>query len=205
MLTIISVVMLTSPLKLWADGLNEAQKVTSTKTLPYPLATAPIPAAAMEYDPMARCFVVHDTIERVNPLTRSAVATTVETRAAVAYTEAGVQYGYYGNQLSSNNMDAMKALLEPWETEIPNIDIDAILTPSSDGDETWYMQIVGVDNNTIDGRDGEMRIYNDIGSSYDYKTLPSTALRCVAMSTSRRLCSRTALRVRPMPTQSSRW
>ena len=171
MLTIVSVVMLTSPLKLWADGLNEAQKVTSVKTLPYPLATAPIPAAAMEYDPMARCFVVHDTIERVNPLTRSAVATTVETRAAVAYTEAGVQYGYFGNQLSSKNMDAMKALLEPWETEIPNIDIDAILTPSSDGDETWYMQIVGVDNNTIDGRDGEMRIYNDIGSSYDYKTI----------------------------------
>ena len=178
MLTIISVVMLTSPLKLWADGLNEAQKVTSTKTLPYPLATAPIPAAAMEYDPMARCFVVHDTIERVNPLTRSAVATTVETRAAVAYTEDGVQYGYFGDQLSSDNMSEMKALLEPWYAEFRNIDLEEVLSPAP-GKETWYMQIVGVNNVELDKKNGVMRIYNDIGSSYNYKTIAidGTALR----------------------------
>ena len=167
MLTIVSVVMLTSPLKLWADGLNEAQKVTSVKTLPYPLATAPIPAAAMEYDSVAECFVVRDTIERVNPLTRSAVATTVETRAAVAYTEDGVQYGYFGDQLSSDNMSEMKALLEPWYAEFRNIDLEEVLSPAP-GKETWYMQIVGVNNAELDKKNGVMRIYNDIGSSYNY-------------------------------------
>lgn len=174
-----SIVMLALPAKAWADGSNEAQKAASVKTLPYPLATDPIPASAMEYDSVAECFVVRDTIMRANPLTRVAVASSVETRAAVAYTEKGVQYGYFGNQLSSEKMDAMKALLEPWKTEFKNLDIDGILTPASDGDETWYMQIVGVDNEDLDDLGGEMRIYNDIGSTYDYKTIAidGTALR----------------------------
>ena len=166
-----SIVMQALPTKAWAGGMNEAHKVSSAKTLPYPRATEPVPAAAMEYDSVAQCFVVRDTIERVNPLTRSAVTTTVETHAAVAYTEKGVQYGYFGDQLSSDNMAEMKALLEPWKDNFQNLDIDGLLTPSSDGDETWYMQIVGVDNDDIDDADGEMRIYNDIGSSYDYKTI----------------------------------
>ncbi|MBQ5370708.1 MAG: hypothetical protein IIU50_04030, partial [Bacteroidaceae bacterium] len=47
------------------------------------------------------------------------------------------------------------------------------------GKETWYMQITGVDNDDIDDLDGVMRIYNDIGSSYNYKTIAidGTALR----------------------------
>ena len=114
---IASIMMQALPIKAWAGGLDEAQKVTSVKTLPYPLATNPIPASAMEYDSVAQCFVVRETIERVNPTTRSVVASSIETRAAVAYTEKGVQYGYYGNQLSSDDMEEMKALLEPWEAE----------------------------------------------------------------------------------------
>lgn len=178
LLAIASIVMLAVPAKAWADGSDEAQEVTSVKTLPYPLATEPIPASAMEYDSVAECFVVRDTIMRVNPLTRAAVASSIETRAAVAYTEDGVQYGYYGNQLSSDNMDEMKALLEPWNAHFKNLDIDGILSQAP-GKETWYMQIVGVDNNTIDSKGGEMRIYNDIGSTYNYKTIAidGTALR----------------------------
>ena len=178
MLAIASIVMLALPAKAWADGLNEAQKVTSVKTLPYPLATDPIPASAMEYDSVAECFVVRDTIVRVNPLTRSGESTTIETRAAVAYTENGVQYGYYGDHLSSDNMNTMRVLLEPWKTEFENLDIDGILTQAP-GKETWYMQIVGVDNSTLSKNGGELRVYNDIGSSYNYKTIAidSTALR----------------------------
>ena len=82
---IASIVMLALPIKVSADSLNEVQEVTSVKTLPYPLATDPIPASAMEYDSIAECFVVRDTIVRVNPLTRSAVASIIETRAAVAF------------------------------------------------------------------------------------------------------------------------
>ena len=179
MLAIASIVMLALPAKAWADGLNEAQKVTSVKTLPYPLATDPIPASTMEYDSVAECFVVRDTIARVNPLTRSAVASSIETRAAETYSEDGVLYGYYGDQLSSDDMDAMRALLEPWNAHFKNLDIEGILSPAKNHAETWYMQIVGVDNSTLSKNGGELRVYNDIGSSYNYKTIAidSTALR----------------------------
>ena len=92
------------------------------------------------------------------------------TRVDVAFTEAGVQYGYFGDELSSDDMDEMRQLLAPWADEFENLNIDDILAPDPD-DETWYMQIVGVDNNEIDERGGEMRIYNDIGSTWDYKTI----------------------------------
>ena len=108
-----------------------------------------------------------------------ALPTKAHTIAADAYTERGVKYGYFGDELSSDNIAEMKALLEPWKNEIKNLDIDGLLTPASDGDETWYMQIVGVDNDDIDDAGGEMRIYNDIGSYYNYKTISidGTALR----------------------------
>ena len=79
LLAITSIVMLTMPYQVWAESSEDKREVNSVKTLPYPRATEPIPASAMEYDSVAECFVVRDTIERVNPLTRSAVATTVET------------------------------------------------------------------------------------------------------------------------------
>ena len=166
------------PTKAQTDDSVVAQEVKSKKTLPYPRATKAVPASAMEYDSIAGCFVVRDTIAPSRAAARFG-ATSVVTRAAVEYTENGVQYGYFGDQLSSDDIAEMKTLLEPWKNEIKNLDIDAVLTPASDGDETWYMQIVGVDNDDIDDAGGEMRIYNDIGSRYDYKTISidGTALR----------------------------
>ena len=159
-----------------ADGLETMPEVKSRKTLPYPRATKAIPASAMEFDSVADCFVIRDTI--VGSTTRSRAAARVETRAAVAYTEAGVQYGYYGNQLSSKYMDEMKQLLASWTTMFKNLDIDGILSPAP-GKTTWYMQITGVDNDDLDDLNGVLRIYNDIGSTYNYKTIAidSTALR----------------------------
>ncbi len=175
-----SFLMLALPTKAQSDDSGAAQEVKSKKTLPYPRATRAIPASAMEYDSVAGCFVVRDAItDASRASSRSGASRNVATRAAVAYTEDGVKYGYFGDQLSSDNIDEMKTLLEPWNNEIKNLDIDAVLTPASNGDETWYMQIVGVDNEDIDEQDGVMRIYNDIGSSYDYKTISidGTALR----------------------------
>ena len=40
-----SIVMQALPTKAWADGMNEAHKASGVKTLPYPLATEPIPAS----------------------------------------------------------------------------------------------------------------------------------------------------------------
>ena len=166
------------PTKAQTDDSGVAHEVKSKKTLPYPRATKAVPASAMEYDSIAGCFVVRDTIVPSRAAARSGAARTVVTRAAVAYTEDGVQYGYFGDQLSSDNMAEMRQIVESWTTLIPNIDIDEVLSPAPDK-ETWYMQIVGVDNDDLDDAGGEMRIYNDIGTTYNYKTIAidSTALR----------------------------
>ena len=167
--------MMTLPVKALPDGLETVQEVKSKKTLPYPRATRFTPASEMEYDSVAGCFVVRDTIVGG---ARTRAASTVVTRAAWGYTEDGVYYSYFGNQLSSDDMEEMKRLLEPWKAEFDSIDIDGILSPAPDK-ETWYMQITGVDNDVLYDNGGEMRIYNDIGTSYNYKTIAvdSLALR----------------------------
>ena len=179
LLVIVSSMMIL-PIKMWADGLDSAKKIESKKTLPYPYATKSIPASAMEYDSIAQCFIVRDNIVAsdstvitdciVGNDARTHSTMPATTRAASTYTEDGVVYGYFGNQLSSENIDEMKQIVESWAKSIPNIDIDGVLSPAPDK-ETWYMQIVGVDNDDLDNAGGEMRIYNDIGTTYNYKTI----------------------------------
>ena len=72
----------------------------------------------------------------------------------------------------------MQQLVEPWIPKFWNLDVDNLLSPAPDK-ETWYMQIVGVDTAALDKLNGEMRIYNDIGTTYNYKTIAidGTALR----------------------------
>ena len=188
------------PTMAWADDLGTTPVIESKKTLPYPRATEPIPASAMEYDSIAKCFVVRDTIEEKSVFSNSSVVAnaestivndsiansialgdsingsatrstlSVETKASYAYKEDGVLYEYFGDQLSSENMDEMKRLLESWDTQFKCLEFDSILSPAP-GKETWYMQIVGVNNNDIDDLNGEMRIYNDIGTTWNYKTI----------------------------------
>lgn len=112
MLTFVLLAMQVLPISAWADSKNAVQEDTVGKSLPYPLATKAIPASAMEYDSIAQCFVVRDTI--FDARTRSASGTNVVTRAASTYTEKGIIYGYFGDQLSSKNMSAMQQLVEPW-------------------------------------------------------------------------------------------
>ena len=164
------------PIQALADNENVVQEDAGGKTLPYPLANYAVPASAMEYDSIAQCFVVRDTI--FDPRTRSASGAKVVTRAASTYTEKGVIYGYFGNQLSSKSMGEMQQLVEPWIAKFWNLDVDKLLAPEPDK-ETWYMQIVGVDNDDLDDLNGEMRIYNNIGEIWNYKTvsIDSLALR----------------------------
>lgn len=176
MLTFVLLAMQVLPISAWADSKNAVQGDTVGKSLPYPLATNAVPASAMEYDSIAQCFVVRDTI--FDTRTRSASGANVVTRAASTYTEKGIIYGYFGNQLSSEKMSEMQQLVEPWIAKFWNLDVDNLLSPAPDK-ETWYMQIVGVDTAALDKLNGEMRIYNDIGTTYNYKTIAidSTALR----------------------------
>ena len=176
MLTFVLLAMQVLPISAWADSKNAVQEDTVGKSLPYPLATKAIPASAMEYDSIAQCFVVRDTI--FDTRTRSASGVNVVTRAASTYKAKGIIYGYFGNQLSSEKMSEMQQLVEPWIAKFWNLDVDNLLSPAPDK-ETWYMQIVGVDNDALDKLNGEMRIYNDIGTIYNYKTIAidGTALR----------------------------
>ena len=169
-LIIISLCMMILPTKMWADGSATASEGESKKTLPYPRATKAVPVSALEYDSIAECFVVRDSIVDATVRTLSASGSTVETQAASTINEAGVLYGYFGNQLSSKNIDEMTQMLESWDAQFKCLDIDTILSPAPNA-ETWYMQIVGVNNNDIDALNGEMRIYNDIGTTYNYKTI----------------------------------
>ena len=174
-LFVIALIAMALPTRMLADVLDSVPKTGSKKVLPYPKATKAIPASQMEYDSIAGCFVVRDTIVGAAKLTRSVSEHTVVTRAAYAFNEKGVLYGYFGNQLSSDDMDEMKQLLESWDAQFKCLEIDSILSPAP-GKETWYMQIVGVNNNDIDSKNGEMRIYNDIGTAYNYKTISIDSL-----------------------------
>ena len=65
------------PTKAQTDDSGVAHEVKSKKTLPYPRATKAVPASAMEYDSIAGCFVVRDTIVPSRAAARSGAARTV--------------------------------------------------------------------------------------------------------------------------------
>ena len=177
--------MTTLPAKILANVLDSIPIAKIEKSLPYPKTTKVIPASAMEYDSIAQCFVVRDSIVVSDSIVlndsivgndaRTLSTMSVTTKAAYAYNEDGVLYEYFGDQLSSENMDEMKRLLESWDVQFKGLDIDSILSPAP-GKETWYMQIVGVNNSDLDKNSGEMRIYNDIGTAYNYKTISIDSL-----------------------------
>ncbi len=169
-LLVIALFTMTMPTKMLANELDTIPKIESNKPLSYPKATKAIPASEMEYDSVAECFVVREMIVDTTARALSESGATMTTKVAYAYNEDGVLYEYFGDQLSSDNMTEMKQIVESWTTKIPNIDVDGVLTPAPDK-ETWYMQIVGINNNEIDDAGGEMRIYNDIGTIYNYKTI----------------------------------
>ena len=127
-LLIIASCMMIMPTKLWADGLDSVPKIENKKTLPYPRATKAVPASAMEYDSIAQCFVVRDAV--VDPEARTLSNASGTTKAASSYTEDGVVYGYFGNQLSSDDMDEMKQMLESWDAQFKCLEIDSILSPA---------------------------------------------------------------------------
>ncbi len=91
------------------------------------------------------------------------------------FTEAGVTYSYYVSQdgdttYTNKNQDAMESIVSTWMSEYRNFKTSSVLVP--DNDETiYYLKATGVDNDAIDNLNGEMRIYNDIGTTYNYKTI----------------------------------
>jgi hypothetical protein len=88
----------------------------------------------------------------------------------------GVKYHYYRNAeetkaLTSEEKDKMlDNHLRIWNADYKEFNA-ADLLQTNDNATVYYTYVVGVDNDDIDKADGVMRIYNDMGSNYNYKTL----------------------------------
>ena len=88
----------------------------------------------------------------------------------------GVKYHYYRDATETKpltNNDKQEMLdnhLRIWNADYKNFNA-ADLLETNDNATVYYTYVVGVDNGDIDGADGVMRIYNDMGSNYNYKTL----------------------------------
>ena len=88
----------------------------------------------------------------------------------------GVKYHKYRNAdetkaLTNNDKDQMMDNhLRIWNADFQQFSAASLLD-TKDGATVYYTYIVGVDDDDIDDADGVMRIYNDPGSYYNYKTL----------------------------------
>ncbi len=95
------------------------------------------------------------------------------------FTENGVKYSYYTSedgQTRYTNRDTtiMENIVKPWVGEYRNFKSNSVLCP--DASETvYYLKASGIDNTTIDSKDGEVRLFNDIGTTTDYKTIELVA------------------------------
>ena len=93
------------------------------------------------------------------------------------FEEYGVQYHYYRSfdqkKDLKNDDDGKKAMLEQigaWNTQYQQFNAASLLE-TKDGCNVYYTSVVGVDDDAIDGQGGVMKIYNDPGGYYNYKTI----------------------------------
>jgi len=88
----------------------------------------------------------------------------------------GVKYHYYRDAnetkpLTTNDKQEMlDNHLRIWNADYKEFNAADLLKTNDDA-TVYYTYVVGVDNDKIDKANGVMRIYNDMGSNYNYKTL----------------------------------
>ena len=94
----------------------------------------------------------------------------------VDFTVNGAKYSYMRNTKGEplkNNSEGHSALMETlrlWNADYQNFTASSLLT-TNDQKNIWYSSIVGCDDSYLKSNDGTLRIYNDPGSYYNYKTL----------------------------------
>ena len=90
----------------------------------------------------------------------------------------GAQYSYMrntaGNPLKNSSEDhtTLMQSLRLWNADYQDFTASSLLSTSDEN--IWYTQVVGVDKGSLDK--GTMRIYNDPGSYYNYKTIAVQSL-----------------------------
>lgn len=87
----------------------------------------------------------------------------------------GAQYSYMRNTAgeplknsAEGNAELMQTL-RLWNADYQQFAANSLLTNSSEN--VWYTTVVGYDDSYLKSNDGVMRIYNDPGSYYNYKTI----------------------------------
>ena len=91
------------------------------------------------------------------------------------YKEGGAVYSMWRTDdgqtyYCSKDSAEMEKIVEPWAAEFRNLEPEKLLALDSDKTQ-WYTHITGLDDDYLQKHDGELRIYNDIGTSYNFKTL----------------------------------
>ncbi len=96
----------------------------------------------------------------------------------VDFDEAGVKYHVYKDaeerdklQSDEEGKKQMMETLKWWNSEYQSFNAASLLNTKDNKDNVYYCSIVGVDDEDIDDEGGVMRIYNDPGDTYTYKTL----------------------------------
>ncbi|MGN0281549.1 MAG: leucine-rich repeat protein, partial [Prevotella sp.] len=97
------------------------------------------------------------------------------------YKEGGAVYSYWrtddGQQYySSENAEEMEAIVTPWAAEFRNLEPHKLLEGNDTTKTYWYVHITGADDDYLKSNDGEMRIYNDIGTAFNYKAIAVDSL-----------------------------
>ena len=102
----------------------------------------------------------------------------------------GAIYSYWRNgqgEPLKNNDAGHKSLMETlkyWNTDYQQFTSSSLLSNSSEN--IWYTRIVGADDDYLKSNNGVMRIYNDPGTQYNYKTItiePNAFKNCKELKT----------------------
>ena len=100
---------------------------------------------------------------------------TIYNHTNVDMTVNGAQYTYVRNtagEALKNDADGHSQLMQAirlWNADYQEFAANSLLTNSSEN--IWYTTVVGYDDSYLKSNDGVMRIYNDPGSYYNYKTI----------------------------------
>ena len=87
----------------------------------------------------------------------------------------GVKYSYFRSEDGQTyycNKDSaqMEAIVGPWAAYYRGLKPSDLLCPELDKN-VWYLSVSGVNDATLNGNEGVMNIRNDIGITYNYKTI----------------------------------
>ena len=101
------------------------------------------------------------------------------------FEEDGAVYGYLrrdnGQYYSNAYNEELALMLRRWADDANNFKVTDVLAPDKGvlGTEVWYVKLNKVDDSKLEKQNGVLTVYNDVGTSYDYKTIAidSMALR----------------------------